>query len=128
MSAPRLAVAAIVQEWLVALEGRLAALRMDDRRRVGVMAVGIILGLGLGFVHWLGLVLGGAIVALPARTVLRGIVAGFGLGLLEMVLFVGLLAAHGGLGGALSTGQVGLVSVAVGFAGPMLGALVRGIV
>lgn len=110
------------------LTARLATIRADDRHRVAVVAVGLVLGLGLGAVHWLGLVLGGAVVALPARTVPRGIAAGVGLGVLELAVFGGLLAAQGALGPALETGTVGGVAVAVGLVAPVLGSLVRGIV
>lgn len=109
------------------LGDELRSLRADDRRRAAVVAAGVVLGLGLGSVHWLGLVLGGALVAMPARSVPRGLAAGFGLGVLELVVFGGLLAAQGALGAALSTGTVGLVGAAVGLAGPLLGSLVRGI-
>ena len=107
--------------------GRLAALRADDRQRAAVVLVGVLLGLGLGSVHWLGLVLGGAVVSLPARTVPRGLAAGLGLGVVGLLAFGALLAAQGALGPALTTGTVGVVTVAVGLAAPLLGALVRGV-
>ncbi|MFB6354532.1 MAG: hypothetical protein ABEJ92_10665 [Halobacteriales archaeon] len=113
---------------LTVLDDWLRSLRADDRRRAAVVAAGVVLGLGLGYLHWLGLVLGGALVAIPARSVPRGLAAGLGLGVLELVVFGGLLFAHGALGPALSTGTVGLVGVAVGLAGPLLGSLVRGLV
>lgn len=107
---------------------RLAELRANDRQRALVIAVGVIVGLGLGAVHWFGLVLGGAIVALPARTIPRGLAAGLGLGVAGLVVFTALLAAQGALAPALTTGVVGGISLAVGFAAPLLGATVRGIV
>lgn len=111
-----------------AFAGRLTDLRADDRQRTVVVAAGVVLGLGLGWLHWLGLVVGGALVALPARTVPRGLALGFGLGLLELALFAAALAANGALGPALSTGMVGGVTVALGLGAPLLGALVRGVV
>lgn len=113
---------------LAPLEVRLAALRADDRQRAAVVAAGVVIGLGLGWLHWLGLVLGGALVALPARTVPRGLALGFGLGLLELSLFAVVLAANGALEPALATGMVGGLAVALGLGAPLLGALVRGVV
>ena len=109
------------------LEAGLDDLRADDRRRAAVVAGGALLGLGLGWFHWAGLVLGGALVALPARTRPRGLALGLGLGLLELLVFAGLLAARGTLGPVLETGTVGLVAVAVGLGAPLLGSLVRGL-
>ncbi|MDZ7701720.1 MAG: hypothetical protein U5J98_06440 [Halobacteriales archaeon] len=109
------------------LDERLAAVRADDRQRRLVIAGGLLLGLGLGSLHWLGLVLGGALVALPARTFPRGLANGLGLGLAGLAVFGGLLAVQGALGAVLSTGMVGGVAVIVGLAAPLLGALLRGI-
>lgn len=111
-----------------AIEVWLGAIRADDRRRLALGAAGVVLGLGLGYYHWFGLVLGGALVALPARTVGRGVAAALGLGLLELAVFVILLAGNGALGPAISTGTVGVVGVLVGLAGPVLGSLARAIV
>ena len=109
------------------VEDRLRALRDRDRQRTLVVAGGVLVGLGLGSVHWFGLVLGGALVALPARTVARGLAHGLGLGVLGLVVFAGLLWAQGALGPALTTGTIGAVGVAVGLGAPLLDALVRGL-
>jgi hypothetical protein len=93
-----------------------------------VIAAGVLLGLGLGSLHWLGLVIGGAVVALPARTVPRGLAYGLALGVLGLGVFAGLLAWQGALWPALSTGMVGGIAVAIGLVAPLLGSLVRGIV
>lgn len=111
-----------------AIDARLAALRADDRRRAAVVVAGVLVGLGLGWLHWLALALGGALVALPARTVPRGLALGAGLGLLELLLVAVLLASRGTLGPVLETGTVGVVAVAVGLGAPLLGSLVRGLV
>ena len=107
------------------LGSQLVALRADRRQRRLVVAGGVLLGLGLGSLHWLGLVLGGAVVALPARTIPRGLAYGLGLGVLGLVVFAGQLAAQGALGPVLGTGMVGGLTVIVGLAAPLLGALVR---
>jgi len=107
---------------------RVTALRDDHRQRLAVAVLGVVVGLGLGTVSWYGLVLGGAIVALPARSFARGLAAGLGLGVLELLLFAWLLAANGALGPALTTGMVGGLSLGLGLAGPVLGSLIRGVV
>lgn len=107
---------------------RLSRLRADDRQRRLVVAAGLLLGLGLGSLHWLGLVLGGAIVALPARSIPRGLAYGLGLGALGLAAFAALLAANGALGAALTTGTLGAISAAIGLGAPLLGALVRAVV
>lgn len=108
----------------------LSALRTDGRKRAGLAFAGIVIGLLGSTVSWFALVLGGALVALPARSFRRGFAAGFGLGLLQLALFVGLLVTNGAFGGALQalTGQIGAVTVLVGLAAPLLGSLVRGVV
>lgn len=107
---------------------RLTAVRSDPRQRRIVVAAGVLLGLGLGSLHWFGLVIGGAVVALPARTVPRGLGYGLALGVSQLLVFAGLLAWQGALGPALSTGMVGGITVVIGLAVPLLGSLVRGIV
>lgn len=107
---------------------RLGALRTDDRQRTMVVLGGVLIGLGLGSLHWFGLVLGGAIVALPARTIPRGLAYGLGLGVLGLVVFAGLLVWQGALGAALTTGLVGGITVAIGLAAPLVGSLVRAVV
>lgn len=107
---------------------RLSALRSNPRQRRLVVAAGVLLGLGLGSLHWFGLVIGGAVVALPARTVPRGLGLGLALGVVELLVFGGLLTWQGALGPALSTGIVGGITVVIGFAAPIVGSLVRGIV
>lgn len=107
---------------------RLTALRSDPRQRRLVVVAGVLLGLGLGSLHWVGLVIGGAVVALPARTIPRGLGHGLALGVLELMVFAGLLAWQGALGPMSSTGVVGAITVAIALALPLLGSLVRGIV
>lgn len=109
------------------IAARLATLRADGAQRRLVILGGVLIGLGLGSLHWVGLVLGGVVVALPARTIPRGLAYGLGLGVLEMVVFASLLAWQGALGPALTTGVVGGIAVAIGLAAPVLGSLVRAI-
>ena len=116
-----------MREVVTSARTRLEALRSDPRRRLAVVLGGVLIGLGLGSVHWLGLVLGGALVALPARSIPRGVAHGLGLGVLGLLVFVVQLALQGALGPTLSTGFVGAIGLAVGLGAPLLGALVRAV-
>jgi hypothetical protein len=110
------------------IDDRLVRLRADDRQRRLTVLGGVLIGLGFGSLHWFGLVLGGAIIALPARSIPRGLAAGLGLGLLELLIFAALLTWQGALGPVLSTGMVGAITVVIGLAAPFLGSLVRALV
>jgi hypothetical protein len=103
----------------------LARLRANERRRRLVILGVALIGLALGTLHWLGLVLGGALVALPAPSIRRGLANGIGLGVLGLLLFAALLVLEGALGPVLATGMVGGLAVAIGLAAPLLGSLVR---
>lgn len=107
---------------------RLMWLRQNDRRRRMVVLGGILIGLGIGSWHWFGLVLGGIIVGLPARTIPRGLLNGMGLGVIGLLVFAGLLFSQSSLGPMLETGTVGIISVAIGLGAPLLGSLVRAVV
>lgn len=93
-----------------------------------VRLAGVFLGLGLGSLHWIGLVVGGALVALPAKTFPRGLATGLAFGILVLVVFAVQLVWFGALGSTLSMGMIGGIGVAIGLAAPLLGSLVRGIV
>ncbi|MFB6143447.1 MAG: hypothetical protein ABEJ30_08925 [Halorientalis sp.] len=106
---------------------RLDALRGDARqRRVGTL-LAVAVGLAAVSVHWVGFVLGGALVALVQPTVRRGLLAGLGFGVLSWVAFLAWLAAVGSLGLYLGMGQVFVVSAAIPPAGALLGSLARGV-
>ncbi|WP_435358308.1 hypothetical protein [Haloarchaeobius sp. DFWS5] len=104
----------------------LAALREDSSYLQNV--VWVLLGLTLVWFHWLGLVVAGALVALPQRTFARGVGAGVGFGVLVVLLFVGQFALVGATEAYVDMGVVAVLPVAIGIALPTLGSLVRGIV
>jgi hypothetical protein len=106
----------------------LAAVRADRRRRLGASLLGVGIGLAVATVHWVGLVLGGALVALPAARVRTSVLAGLGFGLLAWLAFLATLADAGALGLYFETGQLLLVSAAAAVGGGLLGGLVRGAV
>lgn len=109
-------------------DGVLATLRADRRRRLGAALLGAGLGLGLATVHWIGFVVGGALVALPATRIRTGVLAGLAFGLVGWLAFLATLADVGALATYLETGQLLLVSLATALGGGLLGSLVRGIV
>ncbi|NHN48995.1 hypothetical protein G9464_15535 [Halostella sp. JP-L12] len=111
---------------MTAATDRLAAVRSDPRKRAGAIAVGAVLGLALAQVHWVGFVLGGALVGLASRDLPRALVAGLAFGVVAVLAFAALLAARGALGGYLSAGQLLYVSVAIPLLGGTLGSLARG--
>jgi len=91
--------------------------------RAGAAAV----GLALSTVHWGGLLVGGALVSLPARSLPRGVIAGAAFGFLAWVVFAVGLVAGGSFDRFLATRELAAVSavVAVGVAG--FGGLARGL-
>lgn len=106
----------------------LAGVRRDDRRRLAVTVVAVVLGLVLSLVHWSGLLVAGALVALPQRSVVRGVAAGFGLGVLVVVGFLGWLAVAGTVGPVLAMGQPSWLALGIGLLLPAFGSLLRGVV
>lgn len=108
--------------------GGLAAVREERRRRLAATAVALALGLGLSVVHWSGLLLAGALVALPQRTFGRGVAAGVGAGALVAVAFLTQLALAGTIAPTLAMGQPTWLALAIGLLLPAFGSLLRGVV
>ncbi|AQL42718.1 hypothetical protein BV210_08335 [Halorientalis sp. IM1011] len=106
---------------------RLDALRTDLRSRRLATAGAVVVGLVTVPFHWLGFVLGGALVALVQPSIRRGLLAGLGFGVLSWLVFALWLAGRGDLVLYLGMGQVLTVSTAVPLVGSLLGALARGI-
>lgn len=113
-----------------ATSGALNTLRASPRRRWGVTLAAVVVGLGVAWLHWVGLVVGAALVALPQRSFRLGVAAGVGFGAVAVVANVGLLAASGpaALSTALAMTQVFGVSVAAPLVAGVVGGLVRGVV
>lgn len=110
-------------ELVVALE----ELRADETRRRAAIAVAVVVGIGLAWGHWLGLIIGGALVGLVQTDLKRAVGAGFGFGVLVIVLFV-LTAPALGFGELFELTPVVFVTVGAGLVLPVLGSLVRGVV
>lgn len=71
----------------------------------------LIIGLSLGSLHWLGFLGGGVLVALPAATPSRGVLAGLGFGLLGAVWFLAGVALAGTLTAVLATGLPAVLAI-----------------
>ncbi|MFW5948424.1 MAG: hypothetical protein ACOCSD_02360 [Halolamina sp.] len=108
--------------------GSLTALRRDSRRRLVVTVALVGVGLGLALVHWAGLLVAGALVALPQRSFLQGVAAGASFGVLVVVAFLAVFALAGTLGPVLAMGQPTWLAVGIGLGVPTVGSLSRGIV
>lgn len=105
----------------------LADVRRDERRRLAATGVAVVVGLALSTVHWSGLLLAGALVALPQRSIRRGVAAGVGIGVLAVVLFLGQFALAGTLGPVLAMGQPSWLALGIGLLLPAFGSLLRGV-
>jgi hypothetical protein len=98
-----------------------------DHRRAAIL-VGAAAGLAAAQVHWLGLLLGGALVGLPSRDLPRAVATGLAFGVGALLLFSVTLAATGSLGPSLSMGQLTYLSAAMPLVAGLVGSLVRGVV
>lgn len=107
--------------------GSMAALRERTRDRRVATGLAVAVGLLVATFHWAGFVLGGALVALPQRSIPRGLLAGLGFGAAALLLFGAELAATGNLATAAGMGQVTMVTVAVPLVLGLLGSLARGV-
>ncbi|WP_202614566.1 hypothetical protein [Halostella litorea] len=112
---------------LAALDRRVAAFRADDRRRRIALVVALVAGVGVAWLHWLGLVFAGALVGLTRRSLPRALAAGVAVGVIVLATFV-LLSPAMGAGELLALGQPAYVAVGSALALPLLGSLTRGVV
>lgn len=105
----------------------LDALRENRVRRRVATGGAIVVGLGAVWIHWIGFVLGGALVSLPQSSIRRGLLAGLGFGVFSWISFVAWLATAGNETLYFGMGQVLAISTVIALLGSLLGALVRGI-
>lgn len=103
-------------------------IRSVARYRYAAMAVGAVVGLAAASQHWLGLIAGGALVALPAQTMVRGAVAGVAFGLVAVVSFVVVLWLGEFTTAAVAMGVPFWAAVGIGVGAGAVGALARGII
>jgi dolichyl-phosphate-mannose--protein O-mannosyl transferase len=105
----------------------LTAVRTDPTRRRALLAIGLVLGLALGWVHWLGLVVGGVLVGLVSATLWRALAAGLALGVVVLLLHVVASPTMGVLA-FLTLTPLSMVSVATALVAPVWGSLARAVV
>lgn len=113
---------------VAALRERLDIVRRDPEVRRLVVGVGALLGFLLAALHWLGFVLGGALVAIAQPTVRGGLLAGLAFGVLSWLVFVAWLTFLGVGFVYVGIGELVALSAAIPVVGGLLGSLVRGIV
>jgi hypothetical protein len=106
----------------------LCRVREESKPHWVALVVAIVAGLALSTVHWLGLVVGGALVGLVAASLRRALLSGLGFGLLVVVVWVLVLVLSGALGKVTAMGEIAGLGVAVALVAPVFGSLVRGIV
>ncbi|KZN22805.1 hypothetical protein A4G99_16950 [Haladaptatus sp. R4] len=102
--------------------------RADPTRRAAFIVIGAVAGLALAWFHWIGLLVGGALVSLPTMNWKRGVLAGIGFGVLVLLVFGGLLALHGSLGRGVEMGQITVLAVAIPLVLGAIGGLARTLV
>lgn len=107
--------------------GFLTTVRTEPRKRYAALAVALVVGLGAAWVHWLGLVVAGALVGLVSRTVPRAVAAGLGVGVAALALNV-LASPTMGPGEFLALTPPAYVAIGAGLVGPVWGSLIRGVV
>lgn len=103
-------------------------IRNDSSRRRWVTSVSVLVGLALATLHPIGLLVGGALSALPQRRLGTGLLGGLGFGLVTLVAFGAALAVQGALATAVQTGEIFAVTVSSALLLPVLGSLTRGLV
>lgn len=110
------------------LRETLEGIRNDPSRRQWATTAAIVAGLAVASLHPTGLLVGGALTALPQRRLSIGLLAGLGFGLVALAVFFAGLAVQGALGIAIETGEIIAVTVASALLLPLLGSLTRGLV
>lgn len=97
--------------------------RTEPRVHGPAVAGAIVVGLVISWFHWLGLVLGGALVGLVSPTVRRALVGGLGFGVVVLIAFAVTLGESAVV--VAGTTPVVYVAVVAAIGLPLLGSLVR---
>ncbi|AXR78548.1 hypothetical protein [Natrarchaeobaculum sulfurireducens] len=104
----------------------LETVRSDGRAHALALGVAIVVGLGLASLHWVGLIVAGALVGLVSPTLGRAVAGAIGVGLIVLLTFA--VSLGGAIGPALAMTPVSYLVAAAGIGLPIFGSLVRGIV
>lgn len=107
---------------------RLTAFRESPGKRRLLTLAGLVVGLAAALGHWLGFVVGGALVALPQVSLGRGLVAGLAFGVVGWLVFLATLGTAGVVDTYAQMTPVLAVSTATPVLGGLLGSLARGVV
>jgi len=107
-------------EWLTEARSR-------PYRRRSLLVAALVAGVLLAWLHWVGLVLGGALVGLASRTLPRAVVGALVLGLLVLGTHV-VASPTMGVGEFLALRPLTYVTLGLAVVGPVWGALVRAVV
>jgi hypothetical protein len=105
----------------------LTTIRTEPRKRYAALAALTVVGLAAAWVHWLGLVVAGALVGLVSRTVPRAVAAGLGVGILVLALNF-LASPTMGPGEFLALTPPAYVAIGAALVAPAWGSLVRAVV
>lgn len=108
----------------VSLPG-LRTVRRTAQLRWAAFILATLVGLGLASLHWLGLLVGGAMVSVPAQSPRRGLAAGVCFGLFAWGTFLLLLVLAGTLPAVLGTGRLVAVSFLVAVLAGAVGSVAR---
>lgn len=106
--------------------GTLERVRTEPRTHAAAALLAVVVGLAAAWLHWLGLIVGGALVGLTAASLPRALVGGVGFGLLALVAFA--VSLGGDAFAVVEMVPAVYVTVAAGLGLPLLGSLVRGVV
>ena len=104
----------------------LKRVRTEPRPHAVAVIVAVVLGLGLSWLHWFGLVVGGALVSFVAPSLRRGVLGAVAFGAAVLVAFA--LTVGSSTWVVLEMTPVVYLVVASAFGLPVLGSLVRGVV
>ncbi|MFP9059871.1 hypothetical protein ACLI4R_04985 [Natrialbaceae archaeon A-chndr2] len=103
----------------------LERVRADPRLRRGALVLAVVVGIALTWLHWIGLLVGGALIGLVSKSLPRAVGAAAGFGLLVLIVFAFTLG--GSLWPVLEMTPVSYLVVAAALGIPMLGSLLRGV-
>jgi len=112
---------------LAAVGIQLDTLRANDTRRRLATLGAVAVGLAVVWLHWLGFVLGGGLVALAQPSIRRGLLAGLGFGVVCWLAFAVWISLTGNFALFLGMEQVFAVTSVIPLAGGLLGSLARGL-
>ncbi|APW99499.1 hypothetical protein CHINAEXTREME_17760 [Halobiforma lacisalsi AJ5] len=101
----------------------LERVRTDSTVHAVALFVAVAVGLALSWLHWLGLIVGGALVGLVSATPKRAVLGGLGFGVLVLAVFAATLGDSAVV--AAETTPIVYVAVGAALGLPVFGSLIR---